>query len=224
MVTLTQANARFERAHSELAAAAEDMRRLMFEAEPDGARTIICIVAAHFKVTPIDLIGAARLTGMVLPRHTAMAIIRRLLGQSHSRIGKHFGGRDRSSVIWAEKTVAARCDTEPEYRRRFEKVLAECAEALEAERATGERPSIPLCDASAPARKGAAVFIPGEGWVPWDQIAEQVSAAWLQFFLSRGMARHVHVPTAKSALTPELEVAAAAERSTNADQVDRLSA
>jgi hypothetical protein len=64
------------------------------------AKRIIAQVAAQFDVTPAELTGPRRFAKLVQPRRIAMTRIRNELGYSFPHIGRIFGGRDHSTIIW----------------------------------------------------------------------------------------------------------------------------
>ena len=64
------------------------------------AKRIIEQVAEQFDVTPAELTGPRRFAKLVQPRRIAMTRIRNELGYSYPHIGRLFGDRDHSTVIW----------------------------------------------------------------------------------------------------------------------------
>ena len=63
------------------------------------------IVASYFNIRISDLKSKKRTKGLVLPRQIAMYLCRELLKMSFPEIGRIFGGKDHSTVIYACKTV-----------------------------------------------------------------------------------------------------------------------
>ncbi len=70
-----------------------------------SAETIIKIVAEHFQLEPAALLGADRRQGVARPRQTAMFLCRELIGCSYPELGKLFGGKDHSTVMYGVKKV-----------------------------------------------------------------------------------------------------------------------
>jgi chromosomal replication initiator protein len=78
-------------------------------AQPDGNpschkalfRQIAAAVARHFEVTIGDLKGPSRRQHVVEARSTAMYLCRTLTDASLAEVGRHFGGRDHTTVIHA---------------------------------------------------------------------------------------------------------------------------
>lgn len=64
------------------------------------ARQIIQEVAAEFGVTADEMTGPRRFKRLVAPRRAAMIRIREELAYSFPKIGRIFGGRDHTSIIW----------------------------------------------------------------------------------------------------------------------------
>ncbi len=54
------------------------------------------------------LVGRRRVREIVFPRQEAMLLSRLLTRHSTTVIGKHFGGRDHTTVIWSLKRAKAR--------------------------------------------------------------------------------------------------------------------
>lgn len=75
---------------------------------------IVSLVALNFGCDPVDLVSNRRNKELILPRHLAMFVAKRTTGASLAEIGKHFGGRDHSTVHYgiekfeAEAKVDAR--------------------------------------------------------------------------------------------------------------------
>lgn len=75
---------------------------------------IVSLVALNFGCDPVDLVSNRRNKELILPRHLAMFVAKRTTGASLAEIGRHFGGRDHSTVHYgiekfeAETKVDAR--------------------------------------------------------------------------------------------------------------------
>ena len=66
-----------------------------------GCREILGEVAKKLNLKPEDVLGVKRRPELVLARQVAMYICRRKLGLSYPELGRAFGGRDHSTVIYA---------------------------------------------------------------------------------------------------------------------------
>jgi chromosomal replication initiator protein len=70
--------------------------------------TIAQNVAKQFGVRLSLLRGSCRRTSVVVIRHVAMHLARKLTGSSFAVIGTYFGGRDPATVRYACKTILVR--------------------------------------------------------------------------------------------------------------------
>jgi len=83
------------------------------------------------------------------PRQEAMALARELTGRSFPEIGLMFGGRDHTTILYADRKVRARAETDAALAARLATARARIAE-LAAERvanqptSTGWQPPAPL--------------------------------------------------------------------------------
>jgi chromosomal replication initiation ATPase DnaA len=62
-------------------------------------------VSAYFDVKLRDLKGQGRHQAVARPRMVAVYLSRKLTGTSFPKIGKHFGGRDHSTVMSAVRKI-----------------------------------------------------------------------------------------------------------------------
>jgi hypothetical protein len=58
-------------------------------------------VCRKFKVSRLDMISERRTKDIVLPRHVAMYLARKMTLHSIPEIGRRFGGRDHTTVLFA---------------------------------------------------------------------------------------------------------------------------
>lgn len=70
-----------------------------------ACRDILTGVAASFNLRPEDILGSKRRPDLVLARQMAMYVCRQRLGLSYPELGRAFGGRDHSTVIYAIKKI-----------------------------------------------------------------------------------------------------------------------
>ena len=75
---------------------------------------ILEAVSKHFGVRLQELLGRKRNRSVSQPRQIAMYLARKLTPLSLEEIGMHFGGRDHSTVLHAERTIEAERGTNPE--------------------------------------------------------------------------------------------------------------
>jgi chromosomal replication initiator protein len=78
--------------------------------------TILRTVAEHYGVKASEIVGRRRHKSISLPRQVCMYLARRLTEYSLVEIGGQFGGRDHTTVIYANEKVAG--DIEANHRLR----------------------------------------------------------------------------------------------------------
>ncbi|CAB5495178.1 chromosomal replication initiator protein DnaA [Bathymodiolus thermophilus thioautotrophic gill symbiont] len=76
--------------------------------------------AKHYGVTISDLSSKNRKQSIVLARQMAIFIAHEMTSLSLSKIGKHFGNRDHSTVLHAIKRIKERTEKEPEIKDEYE--------------------------------------------------------------------------------------------------------
>lgn len=81
-------------------------RRLAILTGTDEAARIIHLTGAIAKVNPSEIVGHRRKASIVNARHVAIGLCRERLGYlSFPQIGRLFGGRDHTTVMYAAKRV-----------------------------------------------------------------------------------------------------------------------
>ncbi|MFO0974651.1 MAG: chromosomal replication initiator protein DnaA [Phycisphaerae bacterium] len=75
---------------------------------------LLVAVGEHFGLTRTALVGKRRNRSVALPRQVCMYLARRFTSHSLSEVGRFMGGRDHTTVLHAERTIAARRTTEPD--------------------------------------------------------------------------------------------------------------
>ena len=73
-------------------------------------------VSRLFGVTGEELRSSARARRVSRPRHVAMSLARTLTSAAYHEIGEHFGGRNHSTVMAAERTVRKMVETDETLR------------------------------------------------------------------------------------------------------------
>ncbi len=66
---------------------------------------VVKTVADHFKLPVKDITGSRRHQDVVMARQVAMYLCRKLLGSSYPALGRLFGGKDHSTVLYAVKKI-----------------------------------------------------------------------------------------------------------------------
>ncbi|HMY47938.1 MAG TPA: helix-turn-helix domain-containing protein [Leptospiraceae bacterium] len=80
----------------------------LVEAEPPVQPKIGDIkrsVCKHFKMNPIDLDSARRLKKITYPRQIGFYLARTLTTRSYPEIGRHFGGKDHTTIIYGVRKI-----------------------------------------------------------------------------------------------------------------------
>ncbi|HEV7163478.1 MAG TPA: chromosomal replication initiator protein DnaA [Solirubrobacteraceae bacterium] len=83
-----------------------------------------------FEITLEELLSSSRTSRISWPRQLAMYLARELTGESLPAIGRHFGGRDHTTVMHACRRTSARIDSDESSRELVEKLC----EALDSPR------------------------------------------------------------------------------------------
>jgi chromosomal replication initiator protein len=90
-----------------------------------GTRSVGEIQAAaceHFGLSSEELLSPARTARIAWPRQVAMYLARELTSESLPSIGRHFGGRDHTTVLHAWRRTTARIATDDASREAVEKL------------------------------------------------------------------------------------------------------
>lgn len=69
---------------------------------------IICAVAAEHGIEPEDIVGPYRNRRFSWPRQRAYALVRDLKRYSYPQIGRIFGGRDHTTIMYGIRVYEAR--------------------------------------------------------------------------------------------------------------------
>lgn len=90
-----------------------------------GAHTVAEIQAAaceHFGLSTEELLSRARTARIAWPRQVAMYLARELTGESLPAIGRHFGGRDHTTILHAWRRTTARIADDKASREAVEEL------------------------------------------------------------------------------------------------------
>jgi chromosomal replication initiator protein len=82
-------------------------------------------VGEHFGLSPEELLSSARTARIAWPRQLAMYLARELTGESLPSIGRHFGGRDHTTVLHAWRRTNARIIDDQTSREAVEKLCGQ---------------------------------------------------------------------------------------------------
>jgi hypothetical protein len=78
------------------------------------------IVAAHYKVTVLDIVSARRNKPCLIPRHVAIYLCRVLTPASYPIIGRHFGGRDHTTALNSVGRITERIKSDPPFSEEIQ--------------------------------------------------------------------------------------------------------
>lgn len=100
-------------------------RSVLHDLAPPRTRTVSFeavaeVVSAHYGVSVEEMQGKRRTQRIVRPRQVAMGLCRRLSGASLESIGRFFGGRDHSTVLYSIDQVDKRARRDPQERAHLE--------------------------------------------------------------------------------------------------------
>jgi len=95
-----------------------------------SAPEIQTAVCEHFGLSTNDLLSTSRAARVAWPRQLAMYLARELTGQSLPAIGREFGGRDHTTVLYACRRAARRLEDDSNARAAVDKLC----HSLEVER------------------------------------------------------------------------------------------
>jgi chromosomal replication initiator protein len=86
------------------------------------AAEIQTAVCDHFDLSAADLLSSSRVARVAWPRQLAMYLARELTGQSLPTIGREFGGRDHTTVLYACRRAVRRLEVDSDARTAVEKL------------------------------------------------------------------------------------------------------
>ena len=79
-------------------------------------------VAKYYMINISDLTGPKRIKEIALARQVAMYLVRELMGTSLPTIGKEFGGRDHTTVIYAVKQISDKMKNDIETQKDIDNI------------------------------------------------------------------------------------------------------
>jgi len=91
--------------------------------EPVSIDNIQKIVCEFYNLKLSDIKARRRTKDVVLPRQVAMYLSKQVTNASLSEIGKHFGGKDHATVIYACKQMEERKNKDETFSRMIENLL-----------------------------------------------------------------------------------------------------
>ncbi|MEO5989365.1 MAG: chromosomal replication initiator protein DnaA [Candidatus Eisenbacteria bacterium] len=108
---------------------AEDVLSQYVDVEPDHLtpERIVSTVAERFGVKPDTMLGKRRTQVVAVPRQVAMYLLRQLTDLSLVEIGRVFGGRDHTTVMYACDRVAEKIGAEESFRDKINNLISTLA-------------------------------------------------------------------------------------------------
>ena len=100
-------------------------RAVNLEKREISIEDIVSAVSQHFGVKGKDLSSKSRKQSIVIARQTAMFLVHKYTEAPYSQIGKNFGKRDHSTVLYSCNQVARRISVDKDFRKEIEELEAE---------------------------------------------------------------------------------------------------
>lgn len=69
-------------------------------------------VAQHYGISMNDLLGSRRAPAVSFPRMVAVHLARRLTTRSFPEIGRRFGGRDHTTILYGDRKITKMLETD----------------------------------------------------------------------------------------------------------------
>jgi len=92
---------------------------------PISVDNIQNVVSKHYHIQIKDLKSRKRTKNLVFPRHLAMYLSRKLTEKSTTEIGKDFGDKDHTTVMYACKTISRKLEEDPYFNTLVNKIMNE---------------------------------------------------------------------------------------------------
>ena len=80
-------------------------------------------VAEVFTVRPQDLRAKTRIKAVAFPRQVAMYLTRQLTSDSYADIGRGFGGKDHTTVLYAVQKIEALLQEDPKFQKTIDHII-----------------------------------------------------------------------------------------------------
>lgn len=108
---------------------AEDVLAQYVNAEPDHLTPdrILAAVGEKFNIKGDAIVGKRRTQIVALPRQVAMYLMRQLTDLSLAEIGRVFGGRDHTTVLYACEKIGERINNEEAFREKIDGLISTLA-------------------------------------------------------------------------------------------------
>jgi chromosomal replication initiator protein len=97
--------------------------------QPRSLAEIQAAACQHFDLSPEELVSQSRAARVIWPRQVAMYLARELTGESLPAIGRHFGGRDHTTVLHAWRRTTAKINTDSTSRQAVDSLREQLEKA-----------------------------------------------------------------------------------------------
>lgn len=87
---------------------------------------ILAVCADHFELSVADITGHSRRKELVFARQASMTLCRALLGMSYPALGKVFGGKDHSTVLYSIRKFQQLQDADRDTKLMFRQLTKKC--------------------------------------------------------------------------------------------------
>jgi len=84
---------------------------------------IIEEVAKTFEVTSDDICSGKRSANISIARQAAIYVVREVMQMSTLAVGKKFGNRDHSTIVYATKQIQKQMETDPRFKATIEDII-----------------------------------------------------------------------------------------------------
>ena len=109
----------------DLALAHEALKDISMPRRPVGIEQIMQVVAGAYNVKVADLQCKRKSKSIALPRQICMHLARRLTSLSLEEIGGHFGGRDHTTVLYADGKMRGLCESNPDLAATLARIISD---------------------------------------------------------------------------------------------------
>ncbi|MFL6247473.1 MAG: chromosomal replication initiator protein DnaA [Thermoanaerobaculia bacterium] len=90
------------------------------EDKPVGVQEILRVVAAHYGLKASELKQKSNAKTIAFPRQVAMYLCKELTDMSYPEIGKHFGDKHHSTVMYSVQQIKKNIDADAQFARTLE--------------------------------------------------------------------------------------------------------
>ena len=108
----------------DLALAQDALKDLSAPRRPVGIEQIMQAVAGAYNMKVADLQSKRKSKSIALPRQICMHLARKLTSHSLEEIGGHFGGRDHTTVLYADTKIRSLCESDADMAASLSRIVS----------------------------------------------------------------------------------------------------